>query len=149
MKANRRELRSVGQDLTEEERSHYSLGTLVLKCAPSTEAQMLLQSFWAQARDISGTESAIGADDNFFQLGDDSTIAIKLLSLSRAAGVSMTLVDILGFPRVANAAALISTNRNGSNGSYVPFQPFSQLEQVFRTGIHCHERLQSTLLYLQ
>lgn len=141
MKVDRRELRSRGRDLTEEEFSNYSLEKIP-KRAPSTEAEKLLQSLWGEALGISDSESIVGIDNNFFWIGGDSIMAIKLISMDRAVGVSLTVADVFRFPRLANAAALISTKPNDVNRSPESFQPFSQLGVQNRDGflrdVVCH-----------
>ncbi|RZT39144.1 non-ribosomal peptide synthetase [Cupriavidus agavae] len=67
--------------------------------APRTEAQRWLAQVW---QDVLGVER-VGLDDNFFTLGGDSLLSLKVISRVRAnsaAGVDLKLRDLMRTPTI-------------------------------------------------
>ncbi|WP_343715424.1 phosphopantetheine-binding protein, partial [Inquilinus sp.] len=75
---------------------------------PRGETERALAALWSG---LLGTE-AIGRDDNFFALGGDSILSLKLLARIRkqglAGGQTLTLADILNARSLADLAARIA-----------------------------------------
>ncbi|MEU7429198.1 condensation domain-containing protein, partial [Streptomyces sp. NPDC040750] len=57
---------------------------------PRTERERLLATLVAQALGV----DEVGPDDDFFALGGDSIVSIRLVSLARSAGVGLTVRDV-------------------------------------------------------
>ncbi|MDN3265831.1 condensation domain-containing protein, partial [Streptomyces sp. CSDS2] len=83
---------------------------------PRTERERLLGMLVAQAL---GVDKA-GPDDDFFALGGDSIISIRLVSLARSAGVGLTVRDVFeqrtaaGLAEVAEELAVSAPDPDGS-----------------------------------
>ncbi|WCM94334.1 acyltransferase domain-containing protein [Acidovorax sp. NCPPB 2350] len=72
--------------------------------APGDELETALAAFWIDALGIDG----VGVDDNLFELGGDSLLAIRLLSRVRKAyGVEIHPASFFKAPTVAELAQLV------------------------------------------
>ncbi|MCY1022989.1 non-ribosomal peptide synthase/polyketide synthase [Pyxidicoccus sp. MSG2] len=69
---------------------------------PSTPAEKLLASIWAQVLRI----ERVGAHDSFFELGGDSIIALQVISRARQAGLALTPKQLFEHQRLADLAAV-------------------------------------------
>ncbi|KGM30927.1 phosphopantetheine-binding protein, partial [Inquilinus limosus] len=80
---------------------------------PRGETEQALAALWSG---LLGTD-AIGRDDNFFALGGDSILSLKLLARIRkqglAGGKALTLADILNARSLADLAARIAPAAQG------------------------------------
>jgi amino acid adenylation domain-containing protein len=105
----------------------------------TTASEDILRSCWAAVLGL-GPEQ-IDTDDNFFRLGGDSVLAMKLVSRLRAQGHGLTVADIFRHMRLGDAAKVLKVNQYGSAGgqnSETPasrpgrpsYQPFSMLGSV-------------------
>ncbi|KAK3903518.1 hypothetical protein C8A05DRAFT_14522, partial [Staphylotrichum tortipilum] len=75
----------------------------------TTAAENILRSSWA---DILGLEThQIDTDDNFFRLGGDSVLAMKLVSRLRAQGHGLTVADIFRHMRLGDAAKVLKVDQ--------------------------------------
>lgn len=90
-KTDRRRLREIVLTLPEKSLSAY-IGLLVHR-EPSNAREETLRQIWAQALGLDS--STVGVDDDFFQLGGDSVMAMKIASVARAAGFNIRGPDIL------------------------------------------------------
>ncbi|OJJ53646.1 hypothetical protein ASPSYDRAFT_94156 [Aspergillus sydowii CBS 593.65] len=90
-KTDRRRLRERAAALSRAEIESYSVSAGA-KRAPATAAERTLQRLWARVLNI--PPDAIGADDSFFRLGGDSLAAMQVATLSRSAGVNVSVADI-------------------------------------------------------
>jgi acyl carrier protein len=74
--------------------------------APRTESERTVAAVWA---DLFGVER-IGAEDNFFDLGGHSLMAVQLAArLSRAVGREVSVRSVLFYPTVATLAGALDT----------------------------------------
>ena len=103
-KLDRKILRTFLKNTSAEDIEQYSLSN-VTKRAPETAAQKTLAALWAKALGIA--ETTVGIDDTFFRLGGDSIIAMRLVSLARAQGISLTVANLFRHPRLADLASLV------------------------------------------
>lgn len=62
---------------------------------PRNPTEQAIAAAWAE---VLGVER-VGADDNFFALGDDSILAIAVVSRARAAGLALSLRLLFSHPR--------------------------------------------------
>lgn len=92
-----------------------------------SNSEMILQSSWARILAISPEQ--IDVDDNFFRLGGDSVLAMKLVSSLRAQGHGLTVADIFQNMRLGDAAKMLRVD-NVSKGTAQPYRPFSTLGQL-------------------
>ncbi len=74
--------------------------------APSTEAEEMIAAIWSELLRI----DRVGANDDFFDRGGHSLLAIRLVSRIRAdLGVELPLRDIFLYPTVAAQARVVET----------------------------------------
>ncbi|XXY54893.1 amino acid adenylation domain-containing protein [Sorangium sp. So ce269] len=69
---------------------------------PRTEAEAALAGIWSE---LLG-RPAVGVQENFFELGGDSILALQVVSRARAAGLSLTPRQIFQHQTVADLAAV-------------------------------------------
>lgn len=67
-----------------------------------TSAEDILRLAWAKVLSVDAEQ--IDVDDNFFRLGGDSVLAMKLVSHLRSQGHRLTVADIFRHMRLGNAA---------------------------------------------
>jgi len=105
-KTDRKRLRNIVSRLSMKELAALSGATEVLSSlkAPSTQVEQNIQALWADVFDID--PSKIYADDNFFSLGGDSVLAIRLVAASRAGGLDLTLETIFRHPILSDLASV-------------------------------------------
>ncbi|TGN75548.1 amino acid adenylation domain-containing protein [Streptomyces bauhiniae] len=84
---------------------------------PATARERLLCELYARALDM----PSVGADDDFFALGGDSIVAVRLIVLARRAGLELTPRDVF---RHRTAAELATVARTGTteSGTEVPWR---------------------------
>ncbi|WP_438040320.1 amino acid adenylation domain-containing protein [Sorangium sp. So ce128] len=72
---------------------------------PRTEAEAALAGIWAE---LLGRR-AVGVQENFFELGGDSILALQVVSRARAAGLSLTPRQIFQQQTIAGLAAVATS----------------------------------------
>ncbi|KAH8690739.1 nonribosomal siderophore peptide synthase Sid2 [Talaromyces proteolyticus] len=87
-----------------------------------TRAESILQTFWATILGI--PSERIDVDDNFFRLGGDSVLAMKLVSILRAEGHNLTVADIFQHMRLGEAAKVLKVDCL-SKQEVIDYKPFS------------------------
>lgn len=88
--------------------------------------EKILQSAWAKILGLSSEQ--IDVDDNFFRLGGDSVLAMKLVSSLRAEGHSLSVADIFQHMRLGDAAKVLKVDQ--ANASVQPYKPFDSLSDL-------------------
>ncbi|NKY87955.1 amino acid adenylation domain-containing protein [Nocardia veterana] len=71
--------------------------------APATPAEELMAKLFAEVLHL----DTVSADGNFFALGGDSIVSMRLVALARAAGLTLTPRDVFEGKTVAALAALV------------------------------------------
>lgn len=89
-----------------------------------TTSESILQAAWANILRI--PLEKIDVDDNFFRLGGDSVMAMKLVSNLRMQGHGLTVADIFQHMRLGDAAKVLRVDHVSTNKSQ-PYKPFSTL----------------------
>jgi aryl carrier-like protein len=84
----------------------------------------ILRAAWSEVLRI--PEQQIDVDDNFFRLGGDSVLAMKLISNLRALGHGLTVADIFQNMRLSDAARVLKVN-SGPQAKAQSYKPFSTL----------------------
>lgn len=91
--------------------------------------EAILRTFWA--RTLGMNPAQIDLDDNFFRLGGDSVLAMKLVSSLRAEGHGLTVADIFRFMRLGDAAKVLKVNQFADQTPSLQrlpsYEPFSML----------------------
>jgi amino acid adenylation domain-containing protein len=80
--------------------------------APRTEIEELLAVMWG---DILGVD-AVGVDDNFFALGGDSILSVRLLGLARERGLDFSLQQLFRHQTIRGLAQEISIREREALG---------------------------------
>ncbi|KAK3685288.1 hypothetical protein B0T22DRAFT_465275 [Podospora appendiculata] len=139
-KLDRITLSNISLALTDKQLAMYSLqDTADEKHAPETDMERTLQSLWAAVLNID--HDTIGKDDNFLRIGGDSIAAIRLVTLARESGVSLTVKDIFDEPRLSGMAAkarqrVAQNEHDFEGGSSQPdIPPFSLLDEPLRQAV--------------
>ncbi|MBD2483967.1 non-ribosomal peptide synthetase [Planktothrix sp. FACHB-1365] len=83
-------------------------GMIELKSAPSSPTEILVSQIWAELLGL----KQVGVNNNFFELGGNSLLVIRLLSqLHQVCGVDIPIHRLFEFPTVAGIAQLIDKIR--------------------------------------
>lgn len=91
-----------------------------------TGNERILRNSWAAILKIS-TEK-IDLDDNFFRLGGDSVLAMKLVSSLREQGHNLTVADVFQHMRLGDAAKRMKVDIRPKGKKKQTYKPFSTLE---------------------
>ncbi|KAK5790141.1 hypothetical protein VI817_007428 [Penicillium citrinum] len=89
-----------------------------------TPSENILRSAWSKILAIE--EAKIDVDDNFFRLGGDSVLAMKLVSALRSQGHGLSVADIFQNMRLGDAARALKVDR-ASTTNGLTYKPFSLL----------------------
>jgi len=131
-KADRKRLRKIVSRLPLKELAAFS-GTLEATSSfkvPTTHMEESLQALWAKA--FGTAPSTIYADDNFFSLGGDSILAMRLVAASRAKGLDLTFETIFKHPRLSEMAFF--THEIQAIRGHVCIPPFTLLQDPLTTS---------------
>ncbi|KAH6703127.1 hypothetical protein BKA61DRAFT_740198 [Leptodontidium sp. MPI-SDFR-AT-0119] len=102
-KIDRGKLSRIVQSLATDQVVLYSLAEFQKeKVKPRTRMQRLIQDLWAKSLAIERT--SIGVDDNFFRLGADSVVAMRLAAAGRENGITITVANIFQNPKLSDLA---------------------------------------------
>ncbi|KAL3474948.1 hypothetical protein BJX99DRAFT_230621 [Aspergillus californicus] len=93
-----------------------------------TVSESILQTAWANILKI-GTER-IDVDDNFFRLGGDSVLAMKLVSGLREHGHGLTVADVFQHMRLGDAAKKLKVGQGPKEKKTQVYKPFSTLKAL-------------------
>jgi acyl carrier protein len=99
--------------------------------APRTELEASIARIWG---DVLGG-GRIGVDDDFFEIGGNSLIAVQLIALVRKElGVRLPMRSIFEASTVAGAAALIEQLRTADQAAGAPSAPATAIQRLARRG---------------
>lgn len=123
-KTNRTALRGLVGQLSSDE-----IQKLRKRDTPKDESRALsnddlaLRELWALVLNIK--PESIRPDDNFIQLGGDSVTSIKLISIARSRGITLTSSAVLSNPVLSEQARLAFSSNAGEHEEDIP--PFGLL----------------------
>ncbi|KAJ6779810.1 hypothetical protein PWT90_01502 [Aphanocladium album] len=100
-KTDRKKLAQILDTIEPERLQVYSLARSE-KTQPISSAERQMQDHWAQVMGVKAEE--IGRNESFFKAGGDSIMAVRLVSILRETGVSISVADILNSPDLASLA---------------------------------------------
>ncbi|RYO85997.1 hypothetical protein DL766_007978 [Monosporascus sp. MC13-8B] len=123
LKSLGRRLRAAKMRLPTARRNRSHKGTL------STEMERHLKALWDNL--LPG--HSIGPDDNFFSLGGDSLLAMRLVKKTSSSG-SLTVADVFKYPTLSAMAAAITKRSASIHGHAVEIAPFSLLGEDDKTA---------------
>ncbi|KAL4928077.1 uncharacterized protein BDV17DRAFT_292096 [Aspergillus undulatus] len=115
-KLDRKAIKAMVEDMSTSELDGYFAGeSREAIIPPSTEIEKALQRVWASSLGVE--VDAIGADDDFFQLGGDSVVAMHISASSRQDPIlaGLAVSDIFLHPRLSELAAFLE-RRGGEDG---------------------------------
>jgi natural product biosynthesis luciferase-like monooxygenase protein len=79
---------------------------------PRTPTEKALESIWAQMLE----RSAVGIDENFFEIGGHSLLAAKMHALVVSQGIAdLALVDLFSYPTIAALAEFVDSRDGASH----------------------------------
>ncbi|MCX8231588.1 MAG: amino acid adenylation domain-containing protein, partial [Alphaproteobacteria bacterium] len=94
---------------------------------PRTDAERCLCEIWADALGV----SHVGIDDNYFELGGDSILALRVIALARARGVTFGIRELY---QRRTIRALISSTPDGdpehAPQNHLPFSLISEADRA-------------------
>lgn len=104
-KLDRSKLQPLVRDVSELDMRLYTLSEKP-KTPPKTRMEKRLRRLWAEALEIAA--AAVGADDNFFRLGGDSVIAMRLVAIAAEDDIPLTVELLFQNPCLSDLAAELS-----------------------------------------
>lgn len=122
-KLDRKALRQMASTLSSEQLSLYGAAGAEMR-APETTMEKRLQALWAQCMNVA--PDTIGAEANFFRLGGDSIVAMRLVAAARSENIVLEVGDIFRHPRLTDMAAVASVGQD-ADSSVEPIEPFALL----------------------
>ncbi|PHH92901.1 hypothetical protein CDD83_3732 [Cordyceps sp. RAO-2017] len=128
-KTDRRKLQSLLSPLSTDQIQRLS-GIRERRQPPQTETERRMQSLWASALRIQPDQ--IGTEDNFLRIGGDSVMAIRLGSLCRDAGFSISVADIfscLDLREMARFVDRMQSDNDLPGDKISDYEPLSMLGQ--------------------
>ena len=123
-KVDRRRLRIIGADLKIEQLTPQDASSEGR--SPSTESEIRLQQLWETVLDI--PKERIHADSSFLRLGGDSITAMRLASLARNQGISLTVQSALSAPQLSEMAKAVDNLSTNGKVTAKVVEPFSLLQ---------------------
>lgn len=124
-KVDRRQLRKIGADLKIEQLT--TQGGSSKGRSPTTESEIRLQQLWEIILDI--PKDRIYADSSILRLGGDSIAAMRLVSLARKQGISLTVQHVLSAPRLCEMAKAIDNLDTNEKVTAEVIEPFSLMQR--------------------
>lgn len=141
-KLDRSRLRNIVQSLPKEVTNPYRLATSETHTSrvPTSPTEHKLQKLWETVLSIS-KQGSVGLEDHFFRLGGDSVAAMRLVGLSRADGILLSVMDIFRNPRLCDMASICGVAEEEQSSELVPFSLLKHGESiedvVHELGEHC------------
>ncbi|RDA90810.1 hypothetical protein CP533_0494 [Ophiocordyceps camponoti-saundersi (nom. inval.)] len=136
-KINRRLLRDEAAKLRLSDSDHSNQQP----CRTMSEAESVTAELWAETLGL--PKEDICAIDNFFHVGGDSIMAMKLVAAARGRGLTITVPEIFAHPRLQDMALAVKKAKP-SCSSHVSVEPLSLIPEEERESLfravekHCH-----------
>ncbi|CAK4033485.1 enniatin synthase [Lecanosticta acicola] len=119
-KTDRKKLRAIGHELLED-REQDALKKPE-EPLPDDGPELAMAHLWAQNMPVNA--DSIGLRDNFFDLGGDSIVAIRIVNKARASGMPLKVADILQNPVLSDLVAVAKQESTQPNEEEaIPVQP--------------------------
>ncbi|TVY44055.1 Nonribosomal peptide synthetase [Lachnellula occidentalis] len=130
-KLDRSRLRNIIQSLPKEVTNAYRLANSETHTSrvPTSPIGQKLQKLWETVLSIS-SQGSVGLEDHFFRLGGDSVSAMRLVGLSRAEGILLSVMDIFRSPRLCDMASICSAVQEEHTSDLIPFSLLKDGESI-------------------
>ncbi|OJD11674.1 hypothetical protein AJ78_07599 [Emergomyces pasteurianus Ep9510] len=99
-KTDRKKLRSIGSSMSRKDLMRLKASSTQAR-EPQSEMEQKLQKLWIN---LFGSEVEIDVQSNFFDLGGDSLMAMKMVATARAENLSTNVADIFRHPALSEMA---------------------------------------------
>ncbi len=97
-----------------------------------TETEAVLAAVWAEVLDV----ASVGIHDNYFVLGGDSLLMLRIRAESEKRGIHFSLTDVIQRPTVAELAAVaVLGPEHHTADSVAPFELTSAVDRARLTGV--------------
>ncbi|KAG6008086.1 NRPS protein [Claviceps lovelessii] len=134
-KIDRKTLRALGASVSLHSNPFETAATAPTSTrTPTSEAEKCLQAIWSPLLRLEADQ--IHTQANFFMLGGDSILAMKLVPAVREAGYGLTVAQIFSFPALEDMAKELKTL---DTASFVEVPPFSLLDGSWSREALCRE----------
>lgn len=100
---------------------------------PRTAEERLLAAIWA---DLLGHEPT-SVEDNFFHVGGDSILTIRLVARAYEAGLDITLRDVFDHPTIAGIASIAARRNRALTAELAALHPVELLPAATDPAIPC------------
>ncbi|WP_439657393.1 amino acid adenylation domain-containing protein [Lentzea sp. HUAS TT2] len=90
--------------------------------APSTDVERALAAVWSEVLGV----DRVGVHDNYFELGGDSIVSLKIVARAREAGLELKIADIFTHQTIQQIAA----HTGVATASAVTAKPLANLEPL-------------------
>ncbi|OBT53201.1 Nonribosomal Peptide Synthase (NRPS) [Pseudogymnoascus sp. 24MN13] len=129
-KVDRQRLLAVVASLTDDQLADYSTQATTIKEPPRSDTEVAVSKLWAEVLGIDVQK--ISRNDNFFYLGGNSILAMRLTLAARKSGLLMTVAQVLSNPLLVEIASLTTTSSTTEDVemSTHGYSPFSTLSKV-------------------
>lgn len=95
--------------------------------APRTEIEAVLATIWSEILDL----RAVGVQQNYFTIGGDSILALRIRAEAEKRGLYFALADLVQHPTIAALAARVSTEAPAEDGAApAPFELVSRVDRA-------------------
>ncbi|OAX81346.1 hypothetical protein ACJ72_04311 [Emergomyces africanus] len=116
-KTDRKKLRSIGSGMSRKELMRIKASS-ALKREPQSEMERKLEQVWIK---LFGSEVEIDVQSNFFDLGGDSLMAMKLVAIARTENLSANVADIFRYPTLSDMALTLKHVDFEAESEVLPF----------------------------
>ncbi|MBW8875033.1 MAG: non-ribosomal peptide synthase/polyketide synthase [Acidobacteria bacterium] len=96
--------------------------------APRTAVERALAEVWSEVLDL----DRVGVEDNFFTLGGDSILSLRVLALAGERGIALSLPDLFRHQTVAELAAVAASGAAAAGLARPVTSPFSLISPADR-----------------
>ena len=93
--------------------------------APNTDTEKLLCNIW---QDVLGVEK-VGLNDNFFSLGGDSILSIRIVSQAKKKGLYLSVRNVFEAPTVGLLVKKVNFSIDDEETQYLPFSLLNDEEK--------------------
>ena len=97
---------------------------------PVTVAEEVLAAVWSEALDV----DRVGRTDNFFALGADSILSVRVVALAKKYGVLVSLQQLFRFQTIESLARNLATD-GLEQAPLTPVQPFALISPEIRAQL--------------